>query len=280
MKKVQLFVKTSLILLVSLIAACVFAQTQKENAEYQPTVGQPGKDVIWVPTSLALTNKLLDMAKVTPQDYVIDLGSGDGRIVITAAKRGARALGIEYNPEMVALSRRNAIREGVADRVQFIHGDIFASDFSQATVLTMFLLPELNLKLRPTILNMKPGTRVVSNSFDMGDWKPDQTAFVSREDGCESYCTGYYWMVPAKVEGVWKLPQGELTITQNYQFFSGNLKTGRSQVAVANGVLAGEQISFQAGDTHYSGRVHGNAMEGTATSGGRTTKWQAVKVSR
>ena len=143
--------------------------------EYQPEVGQDGKDVIWVPTPQALVDKMLDMAKVTPKDYVIDLGSGDGRTVITAAKRGSKALGIEYNPDMVELSKRNAAKEGVSDKATFVKADLFESDFSQAQVITMFLLSSINLKLRPKILDLKPGTRIVSNTFDMGDWKPDQT---------------------------------------------------------------------------------------------------------
>src|SRR5690349_15704415 len=154
-------------------ATMLHAQPAKE---FEPRVGQEGKDVIWVPTPQALVDKMLDMAKVTPRDYVIDLGSGDGRTVITAAKRGARALGIEYNPEMVELSKRNAAKEGVSDKASFMKADLFESDFSQATVITMFLLPEINLQLRPKILELKPGTRVVSNTFTMGDWTADETA--------------------------------------------------------------------------------------------------------
>ena len=158
--------------------------------EYQPQVGQEGKDVIWVPTPQALVDKMLDIAKVTPKDYVIDLGSGDGRTVITAAKRGVKALGIEYNPDMVELSKRNAAKEGVSNRASFTKADLFESDFSQATVITMFLLPDINIKLRPKILNLKPGTRIVSNSFTMGDWTADET--VSVKDSCASYCTAAF----------------------------------------------------------------------------------------
>ncbi len=262
--------------LVFLFASLSLAQVQAESPDYQPTVGQSGKDVIWVPTSLALTNRMLDVAKVTAQDYVIDLGSGDGRIVITAAKRGARALGIEYNPEMVALSQRNAQREGVTERAKFIHGDIFASDFSQATVLTMFLLPELNLKLRPTVLNMKPGTRVVSNSFDMGDWKPDHSFAVSREDGCENYCNGYFWVVPAKVEGIWRHSDGELALAQSYQKITGTLRSGLRSRKIAGGSLSGETITFEVEGHLYTGRVSGNTMRGTVQKGGHSREWQAV----
>jgi SAM-dependent methyltransferase len=201
------FARQSLLaLFLSVTAIAVFAQAQ----EYQPQVGQEGKDVVWVPTPQALVNKMLDMAQVTPKDFVIDLGSGDGRTVITAAKRGVRALGIEYNPDMVELSKRNAAKEGVADKARFVKADIFETDFSRATVITMFLLPDLNIKLRPKILDLKPGTRIVSNSFTMGEWNADETATVSED--CSAYCTALLWIVPAKVEGTWQLPQGELAL--------------------------------------------------------------------
>ncbi len=166
-----------------LIALCLSLLSHPASAQpatdYQPSVGQEGKDVIWVPTPQALVDKMLDMAKVTPKDYVIDLGSGDGRTVITAAKRGSKALGIEYNPDMVELSKRNAAKEGVSDKASFMKADLFESDFSQAQVITMFLLSSINMKLRPKILDLKPGTRIVSNTFDMGEWKPDETATLS-----------------------------------------------------------------------------------------------------
>jgi precorrin-6B methylase 2 len=189
-------------LALSAIAAGVLVQAQVAQ-QFKPEVGQHGKDVVWVPTAQPLVEKMLDMAKVTPEDYLIDLGSGDGRTVIAAAKRGARALGIEYNPDMVELSRQNAEAEGVSGRATFVKADLFESDFSQATVITMFLLPELNLRLRPTLLSLKPGTRIVSNSFTMEEWEPDETATVS--DGCSSWCTALLWIVPARVDGTWRL---------------------------------------------------------------------------
>src|SRR5881628_2174365 len=188
----------------------IFQQAAPAQGQFQPQVGQSGKDVVWVPSPQELVDKMLDMAKVTPKDYVIDLGSGDGRTVITAAKRGARALGVEFNPDMVALSRRNAAKAGVSDKATFVEADIFRSDLSPATVITLFLLTDLNLKLRPTLLTLKPGTRVVSNTFRMGDWEPDQTV----ELGCDTYCTAYLWIVPARVEGRWKTAQGELVLKQ------------------------------------------------------------------
>jgi hypothetical protein len=236
--------------------------------EYQPSVGQEGKDVIWVPTPQALVDKMLDLAKVTPKDYVIDLGSGDGRTVITAAKRGSKALGIEYNPDMVELSKRSAAKEGVSERASFMKADLFETDFSQAQVITMFLLSSINLKLRPKILELKPGTRIVSNTFDMGDWKPDESATVP---GCSSWCTAHLWIVPAKVEGTWKMPQGELMLKQTYQTVSGTLKTGAALTPVT-GKLNGEQITFSANGTQYTGRVNGKAME--VNSG--TQQWTAT----
>src|SRR5688500_661692 len=257
-------------LCISLAGQYVHAQPAKD---YQPAVGQEGKDVIWVPTPQALVDKMLDLAKVTPKDYVIDLGSGDGRTVITAAKRGAKALGIEYNPEMVELSKRSAAKEGVSDRASFVKADLFESDFSQAQVISMFLLSSINLKLRPKILDLKPGTRIVSNSFDMEEWKADETA---NAEECSNWCTAYLWIVPAKVNGTWKLPNGELTLKQTFQMISGTLKSG-NVVAPVNGKLNGEQITFTAGEGQYTGRVNGNSMEGSLKSGG---KWSATRVGR
>jgi hypothetical protein len=266
-------------LFLTLLLAVVFPQSyvlaQSAQKEYQPQVGQEGKDVIWVPTPQALVDKMLDMAKVTPQDYVIDLGSGDGRTVITAAKRGAKALGIEYNPDMVELSKRNAAKEGVSDKASFVKADLFESDLSQATVITMFLLPDINLRLRPKILDLKPGTRIVSNSFTMGEWKADETTTV--KDGCASYCTAYLWIVPAKVEGTWKLPQGEIALTQTFQMISGTLKNGSNTAQISNGKLNGDQITFTAGGAQYRGRVNGNAMELSSNSGGTLKATRAGK---
>ena len=244
-------------------------------SEFVPEIGQSGKDVVWVPTAQTLVNKMLDMAKLTPQDILYDLGSGDGRTVITAAKRGARAFGIEYNPDMVELSKRNATKEGVAARATFEKADIFQTDFSRATVITLFLLPELNIKLRPTILDMKAGTRVAANSFDMGDWKPDQTARL--EGNCETWCTAYLWIVPAKAAGTWKLSHGELALTQQYQSLAGELRMRDRTLAISNGRLDGENISFSAGGVQYSGRVRGDTMDGTMVAGAARSPWSAVR---
>src|ERR671924_916667 len=190
--RVKLIRQLLFVLCLLVMTATAIAQAQPAP-EYKPEVGQEGKDVVWVPTPQALVDKMLDLAKVTPNDYVIDLGSGDGRTVITAAKRGSKAHGIEYNPDMVELSKRAAAREGVSDKATFAKADLFESDFSQATVITMFLLSSINMKLRPKILDLKPGTRIVSNTFDMAEWKPDETASAS---GCENWCTAYLWIVP------------------------------------------------------------------------------------
>ncbi len=265
--------RVALCLLIAFVTGC--AQAQSGKPDYQPQVGQEGKDVIWVPTPQALVDKMLDIAKVTPNDYVIDLGSGDGRTVITAAKRGAKARGIEYNPDMVELSQRNAAKQGVTDRASFTKADLFEIDLSEATVITMFLLPDINLKLRPKILNLKPGTRIVSNSFTMGDWKADDT--VSVKDGCASYCTAHLWIVPAKVDGTWQVGDGELNFKQTYQTISGSLRRGGNTVQIANGKLNGDQIMFNAGGSLYTGRVGGGAMEGTVSSGGN---WSASRSGK
>src|SRR5689334_13735614 len=246
----------------------------KAKEEYKPQVGQEGKDVVWVPTPQALVDKMLDLAKVTPQDYVMDLGSGDGRTVITAAKRGARATGIEYNPDMVELSKRNAEKAGVGDKAQFMKADLFETDFSNATVITMFLLPDINLKLRPKILDMKPGTRIVSNSFTMGEWAHDDTAQATED--CSSYCTAYLWIVPAKVEGTWKTGGGELALKQSFQMVTGTLKAGGKETQV-QGRLNGDRITLKGGDTSYSGRVSGNSISGTAKSGSGSSDWSATR---
>src|SRR5580765_7796892 len=232
-------------LVFSAFVASAFAQATKP--QFEPEVGQSGKDVVWVPSPQELVDKMLDMAKVTPKDFVMDLGSGDGRTVITAAKRGARALGVEYNPDMVELSRRNAEKEGVAGKATFVKADLFETDFSKASVITMFLLPDINLKLRPKILNLKPGTRIVSNSFTMGDWKEDERAELTSDTGCTtSWCTALLWIVPAHVAGTYKLPNGDVTFKQQYQVLSGTLHAEGKTYAL-EGKVRGEDVTFKAG---------------------------------
>jgi SAM-dependent methyltransferase len=270
MKASQVLRRSVWVLALVISTAGILAQTATDT--FKPTVGQAGKDVVWVPSPQTLVEQMLDIAKVTPQDYVIDLGSGDGRTVITAAKRGATALGIEYNPDMVALSQRNAKEAGVTAKATFVKADLFETDFSKATVLTMFLLPDINVRLRPKILDLKPGTRVVSNTFTMDDWQPDDTANVGNE--CQSWCTALFWIVPAKVQGTWKLPAGELTLTQKYQMVTGTLRNGGGALPITDGRLRGDQITFTAGGAQYSGRVNGNTIEGTGGPGGA---WRATR---
>jgi SAM-dependent methyltransferase len=244
---------------------------------YQPKSGQLGKDVVWVGNPEAMVQKMLDVAAVTPQDFVVDLGSGDGRNVIAAAKRGARAHGIEYNGELVELSKSLAAKERVSDRATFERGDVFAADFSKATVVVLFLTPEMNIRLRPKLLALKPGARVVANTFAIGDWNPDES--FSSEAGCEKFCSGRLWIVPAKVSGRWKLLQGELVIKQSYQSFSGTLTSGGTTVPVS-GRLRGDQIAFAAGGMQYTGIVDGAVIEGFARKSGVDSKFRGTLVSR
>ncbi len=252
-----------------LTASLAHAQATDQKP-FEPTVGQAGKDVVWVPTPQALVNKMLDMAKVTPSDVLMDLGSGDGRTVITAAKRGVKAMGIEYNPDMVALSIKNAAAAGVSDKATFVKADIFETDFSKATVITLFLLPDLNLRLRPKILDMTPGTRIVSNSFRMEAWEPDDTATVSED--CVSWCTALFWIVPAKVEGTWQTAQGDLTLSQQFQVITGTL----GGKPISSGRLRGSEITFTMGGAQYTGQVKGSSMQGTI-KGGISPSWSATK---
>ncbi len=242
--------------------------------EFKPQSGQEGKDVVWVPTPQPLVNKMLDMAKLTANDILFDLGSGDGRTVIAGAKRGARSTGVEFNPKMVALSRRIAQQEGVGSKARFVQGDFFETDWSKATVLMLFLETDLNVKLRSKILDMKPGTRVVSNTFTMGEWKTDETQSVSEKQGCTGWCTAHLWIVPAKVEGKWKLPDGELTLTQKFQSLSGTLGGN----PISDATLRGDQITFNAGNAQYTGRVRGGTITGTVKSGSNGTPFTATRV--
>jgi SAM-dependent methyltransferase len=260
-----LAVRSFLIVLGLALAGVAHAQTQTPAKPFEPTVGQAGKDVVWVPTPQALVDKMLDLAQITPQDFLMDLGSGDGRTVITAARRGTRALGIEYNPDMVALARRNAAEAKVTERATFQQADLFETDFSKATVVTMFLLPSINMKLRPKLLDMPPGTRIVSNSFTMEDWTADETANVTED--CSSWCTALLWIVPAKVEGTWQSPQGELKLTQQFQMLQGTL----GGAVISDARVRGNQISFTAGGARFSGTVSGNTIKGTGAGGAAFT---------
>ncbi len=274
------------LLALGLAAAPGYAQQALADSKaFVPQSGQPGKDVVWVPTPDAVVERMLRMARVGKNDFVIDLGSGDGRTVIMAAERfGARAMGIEYNPDMVELSNRNAQKAGLGDKVKFMKADLFETDFSQATVITMYLLPQLNVRLRPKILDMRPGTRVVSHAFNMEDWQPDQTATVDGRDA-------YLWIVPAKVAGPWKLAvlagNGEqawqVTLEQQFQKLSGKAQLGDRSYNLSDARLRGSAIQFSFVDGNgvkreFSGTARGDRMEGTTqTQGGAPVKWTAAR---
>ena len=235
-----------------------------------PTPGQPGKDVVWVPTSPELVEKMLDMAEVTSKDFVIDLGSGDGRNVIAAARRGARALGVEYNPDLVDLSRQRAAAAHVSDNATFVQGDMYAADVSQATVLALFLTPEVLDRMTDKFLAMKPGSRIVLNTFPITDWEPDATDTIGAP--CKAWCTAVMVIVPARVGGTWHSGERQMTLRQDYQFVSGTFGGQR-----VTGRLRGAHIALKSGDTEYSGNVSADRIEGTATTAGRQTPWVAVR---
>jgi len=247
-----------------------FANPAASDKPYVPVRGQMGKDVMWIPTPKGLIDKMLAAAKVTSSDRVYDLGAGDGIIAITAAREfGAQAVGIEYNPRMAEYARRMVQEGGVADKVRIITGDIFKEDFSSATVLTLYLLPELNMQLRPTILRMKPGTRVVSHAFSMGDWEPDET--LNHETA-----RGFLWVVPASVEGEWMLSGMEggplrISLRQVLQKIGCSLTRGSSSQPLLGARLRGDELFFQFvtpdRQVHsFSGQVSGGQISGTISS--------------
>jgi len=287
MKRYHFLYQFALALCLLFAATSGYVQAATKH-HYTPEVGQSGKDAVWVPTPQKLVDTMLDMAQVTAADYVIDLGSGDGRLVITAAKRGAMALGIEYNQDLVEFSRRAAVNEGVNTRASFEKADIFESDFSKATVITLFILPEMNLKLRPKILNLQPGTRIVSNTYGMEDWEPDQTLALADHYSPEWYTEQYsdfsensllvwniahLWIVPAKVNGTWELDDGQISFTQKFQKITGTL-TMREKEMKFSGKLEGDKITFIAGGTVYTGTVSDNTISGTHGGGG---SWKATR---
>jgi SAM-dependent methyltransferase len=256
-------------------AGAAAAQQTASQEEYKPKVGQAGKDAVWVPTSPALVEKMLDLAKVQPSDFVIDLGSGDGRNIIAAAKRGARGRGVEFNPDLVALSNRTAKSEGVADKASFVQGDMYAADISEASVLALFLLTQNLDKLTPKFLALKPGSRIVANTFGMTGWEPDVVEEVQGD--CVNWCRALLWIVPAPVEGTWKLAAGELTLQQQFQRVSGSVAANGAKHTIENGRLKGDLLTFEAGGASYEGRVSGNTISGTVTRSGHKERWKATK---
>lgn len=253
--------------------AGIAAPAETPSKPYEPAVGQPGRDVVWVPTPPVLVEKMLDMAKVTPEDYVVDLGSGDGRSVIAAAKRGAQALGVEYNLDLVELSQRRAEKEGVADRARFVQGDMYEADISQATVLALFLLTENLDRLVPNFLDLRPGSRIVINGFGITGWDPDKTGHADGD--CGDWCVAYLFIVPARAGGVWQFRGGELKLQQNFQVLIGTFETGDVPLPVLKGRLRGDRITFTLDGVTYSGRVDGDRMEGTVKDDGKP--WQATR---
>jgi SAM-dependent methyltransferase len=249
-----------------------FGLAQDNSKPFEPVSGQPGKDVVWVPTPERLVEKMLDVAKITSQDFVMDLGSGDGRNVIGAAKRGAQALGVEWEQNMVDLSKRRAAEAGVSEKAQFVQGDMYQADIAKASVMALFLLPQNMTTLLPKFLALRPGSRIVSNTFGFGDagWEPDYTETI---DDCQTWCNVLLWIVPAKLEGAWQMPQGTLNVTQKFQKVSGTL----GDSPISDGKLRGNEVSFTVGNAVYAGRVTGEAMEGTVTVGGNVQNWRAVR---
>ena len=270
----------------SLVLVGLFLVTSHATEQPQPApeIGQKGKDVPWVPTPDVLVDKMLEMAAVTPDDVVIDLGSGDGRTVIAAARLGARAVGVELEENLVAISQQRAEEAGVSDRTEFHATDLFEFDLSPATVVTMFLLPDINYRLRPDLLELAPGTRIVSNTWDFGGaeghpdapgWLPDETVVL---DPCPTWCTSLLWVVPATVEGTWQLGEGAIELEQQFQVVSGQLRFENRLIAVEQGRLRGSEITFEADGTHYTGTVDGPIIRGVAkTLNGDSVNWQATR---
>ncbi|MFM9967750.1 MAG: class I SAM-dependent methyltransferase [Burkholderiales bacterium] len=262
-----------------LLIAALFATSgtvvTAQDKPFEPYSGQPGKDVVWVPTPATTVSKMLEVAKVTPQDLVMDLGSGDGRNIIAAAKLGARAVGVEYNPDMVKLSESVAVKEGVADKAKFVQGDMFTADISQATVMALFLLPDNLRKLNQKFLDLRPGTRIVVNTFGIDGWEAAHTE--SAQGDCGAWCSVILYIVPAKVAGTWKMAQGELKIEQKVQTISGTLTTGGVAKKIDLGRVTGEQVSFSVDGVEYSGRLMGDSLSGSVKNIVPGT-WAAVRT--
>jgi hypothetical protein len=253
--------------LLAVVLACTAGVAAQQKEEFVPFSGQPGKDVVWVPSPAETVAKMMEVGRINAQDFVIDLGSGDGRNVIAAAKLGARGLGVEYNPDMVELSKKNAVKEGVADRAQFVQGDMYQAEFSKATALVLFLLPTNLTELRDKIFNLQPGTRVVLNTFPIPEWTADEQ--VTLDPGtCESWCTVYLNIVPAKIAGTWRTQNGaEVTLTQQYQMVTGSGKTPQGQAISVTGRLRGNDVTLSTGQQELKGVVKGNVIEGMQRQG-------------
>ena len=258
------------------LALAPMAAHAQATQTFEPQFAQPGKDVVWVPTPEAMVDLMLDMAKLTPADTLVDLGSGDGRMVIAAARRGVKARGVEFNPEMVTLSRQRAYAAGVQDRATFVEGDMFEADISDASVMALFLLTENMRRLQPKFLQLRPGTRIVSNTFAMPEWPPDDRR--TRPD-CTAWCTALLWIVPAQVGGDWAVGDGmRLRLDQHFQKVSGELTGPVGGSTVQGGTVTGARVAFTIGDASYAATVEGTTMTGTRTVGGRQQPWTATRI--
>ncbi len=266
-----------LIALLSVVSADFAGAQDKPQEPFVPRSGQAGKDVVWVPSPPEMVSKMMEIAKVTPADYVIDLGSGDGRNVIAAAKLGAHALGVEYNPDMVVLSEKLAKEAGVADKATFVQGDMYEADISKANVMALFLLPVNLNKLAPKFLDLAPGSRIVANTFGIDGWEPDFRMTLPQPSDCESWCDVLLWIVPAKVHGDWVMSNGRLQLTQEYQTVQGSLTMNGETHTVSKGRMNGEEISFVAGGQTYTGKVKGSRIEGSVTTASGTQSWTAMR---
>ena len=263
------------------LAACILVASAAASAQtpatpYKPTVGMAGKDAVWVPTSEPMVQRMLDVAKVTPQDYVMDLGSGDGRTIIAAAKRGARALGVEFNADLVEFSKQAAAKAGVSDKAMFAQGDMYAADISKATVLALFLLPSNLEKLAPKFLDLRPGSRIVANTFWIEGWQADQTEMM--QDNCDNWCTILLFVIPEKVAGKWRVDQGDLVLTQKFQMVEGSLVGANGVKTQVTGRLRGSTITLTVGQTEYTGQVANGRIEASTRAPGSPAKLVATKA--
>ena len=265
--------------MLSILAVVILGQVQSQAPPpkpWEPSVGMAGKDVVWVPTSARMVEKMMDVAKVTAADVVMDLGSGDGRMVIGAARRGARAIGVEYTPEMVEHARKNARDAGMDGKATFIQGDMYVADISKATVMALFLLPENLDKLKDKFLALKPGSRIVLNTYAISGWQPDEQHHVEDPD-CRSWCEVLLHYVPAPVAGTWRFGNGELRLTQDFQMVSGVYAIGATTTPV-QGRLKGVEMTLKVGDVDYTGTVSGDSIRGT--SGPSRQAWQATRIRK
>jgi SAM-dependent methyltransferase len=262
---------------VSISALLLFASSHGRTlfaSQAEPTFGQDGKDVEWVPSPSVLVETMLTLAEVDADDQVIDLGSGDGRTVLAAAERGAMAVGVEYDAGLVQVSRQQAEERGLSGRATFVEADLFDVDLTRATVVTMFLLPDLNLKLRPSLLSLAPGTRVVSNTWDMGDWIADETVQL---DPCPGFCTALLWIVPAQIEGDWTDSETTFALRQEFQTVSGTATRNGQELAILDGHLSGRLLEFHTERSRYQGEVSGNTIRGTVITNDQTHNWVATQ---